>query len=158
MSSSVKSIQIEAAKPADMFAVLELIKELARYEKASNEVEMTLEMLIEDGFGENKCFDCIVAKDLNQSVVGFALFYMSYSTWKGKCLYLEDLLVSENYRNKGVGSLLFHELIRLAKVRRVKRFQWQVLDWNEPAINFYKKYNAILEEEWINCKLVFPIQ
>jgi GNAT superfamily N-acetyltransferase len=86
-------------------------------------------------------------------VVGFALFYTSYSTWKGNCLYLEDLLVTQSERRSGIGKLLFDQVLATAKERGAKRFEWQVLDWNEPAINFYKKYNADLDPEWINGKL-----
>ena len=97
-------------------------------------------------------FDCIVA-EIENNVVGFALYYTGYSTWKGRTLYLEDFLVSEDYRGKGIGRLLFNQVILEAKKRNVKRMDWQVIDWNEPAINFYSKYNATLDGEWINGRL-----
>jgi GNAT superfamily N-acetyltransferase len=145
---------IRAANPSDMAAVHSLITELAIYEKAESEVVNTIEQLQIDGFGNNKLFDCIVA-EVEEKVVGFALFYTSYSTWKGACLYLEDFLVTENMRGQGIGKLLFDKVYNIAKSRKVGRFEWQVLDWNEPAINFYKKYNAILDPEWLNGKIVF---
>lgn len=145
-------VSIRKAVKDDMVSVLELIKELAAYEHALEQVENTVEQLQEDGFGDQAVFECFVAEDANQ-IIGFALFYTSYSTWKGKCLYLEDLLVTNTYRRKGVGKLLFDKVLQTAKERGAGRFEWQVLDWNEPAINFYKKYNADLDPEWINGKI-----
>ena len=135
-----------------MSAVLELIKELAEYEHALDQVDNTVQQLQEDGFGAKPTFECYVAED-NAQIVGFALFYTSYSTWKGNCLYLEDLLVTNSYRRKGVGKLLFDRVLQTAKDRGAGRFEWQVLEWNEPAINFYKKYHADLDPEWINGKI-----
>ncbi|MFT5820597.1 MAG: GNAT superfamily N-acetyltransferase [Crocinitomix sp.] len=148
------SIHIRNSVVSDMDAVFNLIKELAIYEKAENEVTNSLENLIEDGFGPNALFKCIVA-EVDQKVIGFALYYTSYSTWKGRCLYLEDFLVTETWRRKGVGKLLFDQVYQIAKEAKVGRFEWQVLDWNEPAINFYKKYQANLDGTWVNCKLMF---
>ncbi|HIP36898.1 MAG TPA: GNAT family N-acetyltransferase [Crocinitomix sp.] len=150
----IENVIIRTAKPQDMQAVNDLIHELAVYEKAADQHINTAEQLIEDGFGKHKVFDCIVA-ELNKKVIGFALFYTSYSTWKGKCLYLEDFLVTEKLRGQGIGKLLFDEVYRIAKKRKVGRFEWQVLNWNTPAINFYKKYNAILDDEWLNGKIEF---
>lgn len=147
------NIHIRKAKPTDMDAVFGLIKELAIYENAEDQVTNSVENLIEDGFGSNAVFNCLVA-EVNQQVIGFALYYTSYSTWKGRCLYLEDFLVTESWRRKGVGKLLFDEVYQIAKETKVKRFEWQVVDWNEPAINFYKKYEANLDETWVNCKLM----
>lgn len=147
-----EDITIRWAKPGDMPAVLELITELAIYEKAEEQVENTADQLIEDGFGANPTFECIVS-EREGTVVGFAIFYTSYSTWKGNCLYLEDLLVTESCRRFGVGKLLFDFVLDLAKSRNAKRMEWQVLDWNTPAINFYKKYDADLDPTWINGKL-----
>jgi GNAT superfamily N-acetyltransferase len=113
-----------------------------------------VDQLTKDGFGPNEVFDCIVA-EVGSQVIGFALYYTSYSTWKGKCLYLEDFLVTEAWRGKGIGKLLFDRVFQEAKDRNVGRFEWQVLDWNETAINFYKKYDAILDEEWLNGKIIF---
>ncbi len=146
-------IIIREAIQNDMAKVHELICELAIYENAEKEVSNTVEQLIEDGFGDNKVFDCIVAQE-NETVVGFALYYTSYSTWKGASLYLEDFLVTESKRGLGIGKLLFNAVYDCAKQRKVKRFEWQVLDWNEPAINFYKKYETVFDKEWINCKII----
>ena len=140
----------------DMQAVLDLIKELDEYEKAAHEVEMTLERLTNDGFGSNNVFNTIVAEQ-NDVIVGFALYYTGYSTWKGRTLYLEDFLVQEKMRGKGVGKLLFEETIKIAKRTGAQRMDWQVLDWNEPAIEFYKKVNATLDSEWINGRLLFIV-
>jgi len=147
-------ITIREAVPSDMEAVWNLIRELAIYEKAEHEFINTVDQLTKDGFGPNEVFDCIVA-EVGSQVIGFALYYTSYSTWKGKCLYLEDFLVTEAWRGKGIGKLLFDRVFQEAKDRNVGRFEWQVLDWNEPAINFYKKYDAILDEEWLNGKIIF---
>ena len=148
----MKDIFVRPATAADMSRVFELIVELAVYENAEEQVTNTVEQLIKDGFGEHPTFECLVAVK-NEVIVGFSIFYTSYSTWKGNCLYLEDLLVTQSERRSGVGKLLFDEVLSIAKERGAKRFEWQVLDWNEPAINFYKKYNADLDPEWINGKL-----
>ena len=145
-------VLIRPATKDDMKAVHALIIELAIYENAEEQVSNTVEQLKRDGFGESKVFDCLVA-ELDEKVIGFALFYTSYSTWKGTCLYLEDFLVTEEHRNKGIGVKLFERVYQIAKDRNAKRFEWQVLDWNEKAINFYKKYNAELDAEWINGKI-----
>ncbi|NVK85242.1 MAG: GNAT family N-acetyltransferase [Cytophagia bacterium] len=137
---------------SDLPQVLELIHELAIYEKAPEEVEITLSQLEEDGFGEKPVYEFFVAEDEKQ-IVGIALFYYRYSTWKGKAVYLEDLVVRESERGKGYGQLLLDAIIREAKKTNSKQVRWQVLDWNEPAINFYKKLGADLDGEWINCTL-----
>lgn len=147
-------VQIRKGEIKDMPEVLKLIKQLAVYEKAPDEVETTVEELVEDGFGSKPIFDVIVA-EANNNVVGFALYYTSYSTWKGKALYLEDFIVDEPYRKYGIGKKLFDEVLKVAKKRNVRRMEWQVLDWNEPAINFYKKYNATLDGEWFNGRLFY---
>lgn len=138
----------------DCKGVLTLIHELARYEKASKEVEITVEDLISDGFGENSAFDMFVAI-VDNVIVGTAIYYTRYSTWKGRTVYLEDLVVAEQYRGESIGSQLFEQVIEEAKQRKVKRMEWQILDWNEPALAFYKKYNAHYDDEWINGKLVY---
>lgn len=143
---------IRDAKKEDMRRVHELIRELAIYENEEAQLTNTVEQLIEDGFGENPLFGCLVAEK-DQNVVGFALYYTSYSTWKGKCLYLEDLLVTESERRSGIGELLFNALIDYARSVGAKRFEWQVLDWNEPAINFYKKFKSNLDPTWVNGKI-----
>lgn len=146
------NIRIREAKKEDMSQVLSLIQELADYENAPKEMVNTVENLQRDGFGPEKVFDCFVA-ELNDNIVGFALFYTGYSTWKGKTLYLEDFYVTESQRGKGIGKLIFDSVILEAKKRNVQRMDWQVLDWNEPAINFYKKYESTLDGEWINGRL-----
>ncbi len=151
------TVSIRPATAEDMDAVHLLIKELAEYENAPNEVITTVSQLKKDGFGKNKVFDCLVAIDSNKHVIGMALFYTGYSTWKGRTLYLEDFLVNEKYRQLGIGQQLFDAVVNEAKVRGVKRMDWQVLNWNKPAINFYKKNKALLDEEWTNGRLFFNI-
>ncbi|HXU28909.1 MAG TPA: GNAT family N-acetyltransferase [Bacteroidia bacterium] len=145
-------IKIRKGVEADLDQVLSLVKELAIYEKAPNEVEVTIEEMHNWGFGKDKVFDFFVAEH-EHKIIGIALYYYKYSTWKGKCLFLEDIIVTEAYRRYGLGSKLFNEVALVAKQQQVRRMEWQVLDWNEPAINFYKKYNANLDGEWINGKL-----
>ncbi len=149
-----QNISVRPANSNDMIAVHGLILELAIYENAEDQMVNTVAQLQADGFGEKPLFECLVA-EVKGEVVGFALFYTSYSTWRGECLYLEDFLVTETMRGRGIGKLLFDEVYQIAKNRKVGRFEWQVLDWNEPAINFYKKYNAILDPEWLNGKIIF---
>jgi len=129
-----------------------LIKELALYEKAPQEVTVTLDELVADGFGDNPIYGLFVAEQ-GSEIVGIALYYEKYSTWKGRSLFLEDIIVTENQRGNGIGHALFQSVIAVAKERNSARMEWQVLDWNEPAINFYKKYNANLDAEWLNGKL-----
>lgn len=145
-------ILIRNAEADDMSAVHDLIRELAIYENEEHQLINTVDDLINDGFGSDPVFECIVATHKNK-VIGFALFYTSYSTWRGRCLFLEDFLVTESWRRKGVGKLLFDRVFEIAKQRNVGRFEWQVLDWNKPAINFYEKYETIFDAEWINCKI-----
>jgi GNAT superfamily N-acetyltransferase len=145
---------IRQGKKEDLPAVLLLIKELAEYEKAPQEVEVTVQEMQKNGFGEHPVFKFFVAEKQSE-IVGIALYYTKYSTWKGPCIFLEDLIVTQNERRNGVGSLLFEKMIELAKEMKVPRLEWQVLEWNEPAINFYKKYNANLDAEWLNGKLVY---
>ena len=137
--------------------MLELIDELAEYEKAPQEVTVTLDHFIESGFGEHPVYWAFVAtvpdKDGKEHIVAFALYYVRYSTWKGQRMYLEDILVTEEYRGKGIGKLLFDELIEETKARKLHGIVWQVLEWNTPAINFYKKYNASFDPEWVNCSI-----
>ena len=146
-------IKIRKGIKSDLPFILDLIKELADYEKALSEVDINLKQLENDGFGNKSVFSFIVAERNNQ-IVGMALYYTKYSTWKGKCLFLEDLIVHEKYRKSGVGSKLFNEVIRTAKSKKMKRVMWQVLDWNQPAINFYKKYNAHIDNKWLDGKLI----
>lgn len=138
----------------DLPQVLGMIKELAVYEKAPNEVEVTIDEMTNWGFGSDKLFEFFVAEKDNK-IIGIALYYYKYSTWKGKCLFLEDIIVTESERKNGFGKLLFNEVAKIAKQQKVRRMEWQVLDWNAPAIEFYKKYNSNFDGEWINCKLTF---
>lgn len=147
-------MNIRKGSKTDLPQVLGLIKELAIYEKAPNEVEVTVEQMEEWGFGNDKQFEFFVGEK-NNTIVGIALYYYKYSTWKGKCLFLEDIIVTESERRHGYGKLLFNEVVKVAKAQKVKRMEWQVLEWNTPAIEFYKNYNANLDAEWINCKLTF---
>ena len=143
------SINIRRAKKEDCPRLLELVQELADYERAPNEVTVSLEHFQESGFGNNPVWWGFVAEE-NGIIHGFALYYIRYSTWKGQAMYLEDILVTEKMRGKGIGKMLFDQLIDEAKAKKFNRLCWQVLEWNEPAINFYKKYNATLDPEWIN--------
>jgi GNAT superfamily N-acetyltransferase len=148
------NIKLRTASKEDLPEVISLIKELAEYERAAHEVKITLEELIQDGFGEHPLYWIILA-EIDGKIVGMSFYYIRYSTWTGRNLYLEDIVVKEEYRGHGVGKLLFEETINIAKEMKVRQMMWQVLDWNEPAINFYKKYNAELDGEWINGKLRF---
>jgi GNAT superfamily N-acetyltransferase len=146
------NIQIRKAEKKDCPRLLELVQELAVYEKAPQEVTVTLEHFEESGFGPNPVWWAFVA-EVDGIIAGFALYYIRYSTWKGQRMYLEDLLVTESMRGQKLGKLLFDRLIEEAKEKKYSAIVWQVLDWNEPAINFYKKYNASFDGEWINCAL-----
>lgn len=150
----MENIQIRKGKEEDLPRVLELVKQLAEYERAPLEVENTLEEMRKDGFGPNPIFDFLVG-EIDGKILGIAIYYIKYSTWKGKCLFLEDIVVDEVHRGKGLGHRLFQEVIQIAKKAGYRRMEWQVLDWNEPAIRFYKKYNAVLDPEWINGKLTY---
>ena len=145
-------INIRRAVKEDCPRLLELITELAVYEKAPNDVTVTMEHFVESGFGKHPVWWAFVA-EVNGSVEGFALYYIRYSTWKGQAMYLEDIIVTESMRGKKLGKLLFDRLIEEAKEKKWTRIIWQVLDWNETAINFYKKYNASFDAEWVNCSL-----
>jgi GNAT superfamily N-acetyltransferase len=147
-------VNIRKAVKEDCFRILELVKELAVYEKAPDEVTVKYDHFEESGFGPNPVWWAFVA-EVDGRVEGFALFYIRFSTWKGQRMYLEDLLVTEEMRGKGLGKLLFDQLLTEAKQRKLHGIQWQVLEWNEPAINFYKKYEASFDPEWINCGITF---
>lgn len=147
------SITIRRAIAADCPRLMELIEELADFEKAPpGAVSNTLEDFTESGFGPNPVWWAFVALE-DGYIIGFGLYYIRYSTWKGQCLYLEDLIVTQSKRGLGVGKMLFDTLIQETRDRGFPRMVWQVLDWNEPAIQFYKKYGASLEPEWVNCIL-----
>lgn len=185
------NIAIRRAVKEDCAAMMQLIQELAVYEKAPEQVTVSFDHFVESGFGTRPIWWAFVATKSNdagensnavnireieaeeqmsgadqlqagtemaetgEQVVGFALYYIRYSTWKGQRLYLEDLLVTEEMRGRGIGHLLFDRLIEECKAKKFSGMMWQVLEWNEPAINFYKKYNANLDGEWINGSLNF---
>ncbi|MGY0037602.1 N-acetyltransferase family protein [Pedobacter sp. NJ-S-72] len=142
-------IQLSFAAQEDCPRLLELIKELAAYEKATEQVTVTLAEFEEAGFGAQPVWKAFVAEDAT-GILGFALYYTRYSTWKGRRLYLEDFIVTESQRGKGLGKLLFERVIKEARDKNYNGMTWQVLDWNEPAINFYKKYDAQIESGWLN--------
>lgn len=146
------NLNIRFAVAEDCARLLELINELAVYERAPEEVTVTLDHFIEAGFGKNPVWKAFVA-EVDEVIVGFALYYTRYSTWKGCRLYLEDFIVTEAFRGKGLGKILFEKVMEEAKNGNYSGMVWQVLDWNEPAINFYNKYQAQLESGWLNAAL-----
>jgi len=148
----MKGIEIRQGQKTDLPTVLELIKELADYEKALPQVSITLEDLEKDGFGRHPYYWFLVAlKDAK--IVGISFYFIRYSTWKGRFLFLEDFVIKQAYRRQGIGSLLFEETIKIAKKLKVNGMIWQVLNWNTDAIRFYKKYHAEISKEWYNGKL-----
>ena len=138
---------IRIATKNDMPSVLELIQELAVFEKEPEAVVVTAEDLVRDGFSENPLFECFVAEEKNE-IIGMALYYYRFSTWKGKTIYLEDLIVKEDKRGTGAGFALYTEIIKKGKAENVRRIEWNVLDWNTPAIDFYKKSGANVLKDW----------
>lgn len=149
--TTIKPI-IRRAERSDCPRLLELIKELAAYEKAPDEVVVDLRHFEESGFGDAPVWWGFVAETAGV-VVGFAIYYIRYSTWKGQRMYLEDIVVTESMRGKGIGGLLFESLIEEMKEKKLRGMVWQVLEWNAPAIRFYKKYNANFDPEWVNCSI-----
>lgn len=143
---------IRKAREEDMASVLELIKELAVYEKEPEAVIVTVADLIRDGFGEDPLFYCYVAVE-DGSTVGMALYYYRYSTWKGRTLHLEDLVVKESERGSGIGFALYSEIIKIAHQENVQRMEWNVLDWNTPAIDFYEKSGATVLKDWLVAQM-----
>ncbi|MEE1885793.1 GNAT family N-acetyltransferase [Pedobacter flavus] len=146
------NIEIRKAVKSDCKRLLELINELAVYEKAPEEVTVTLQEFEDAGFGSNPVWEAIVAIEDNL-IIGFALYYTRYSTWKGRRLYLEDFIVTESKRGLGIGKILFESVIQESKNGKYNGMTWQVLDWNEPALNFYQKYNAQIDKGWLNGSL-----
>ena len=144
------SIEIRAAQAADAQGIWKLIHELAVYERSGSEMVLTPVQIRRDI--EKNLFHAFVAIH-GEEIIGMALFYPIYSTWKGLSYYLEDLIVSEPYRRQGVGKKLFDKVMEYAKAKNAGRLGWQVLEWNEPAIAFYKKYDAEFDEEWITCRI-----
>ena len=145
----MQSTIIRRAVREDCPRLMELVQELAVFENAPEEVTVTLQHFEESGFGPQPVWWAFVA-EIDGIVVAFALYYIRYSTWKGQRMYLEDILVTKEMRGKGLGSLLFERLITEAQERKLNGMVWQVLEWNEPAIRFYKKYHASFDAEWVN--------
>ena len=140
-------MQIRKATANDMPSVLELIQELATFEKEPDAVVVTVADLIRDGFSENPLFQCFVA-EVDGEIIGMALYYYRFSTWKGKTIHLEDLIVKESKRGTGAGFALYKEIIKQGKAENVRRIEWNVLDWNTPAIDFYEKSGAKVLDDW----------
>lgn len=153
------NIIIRSAVKEDCDQMMELVNELAVYERAPDEVTVTMDHFMESGFGKSPVWYAFVActdENGTQKVVGMALYYIRYSTWKGQRLYLEDFLVSEKLRGAGIGKKLFDRLLEECKEKKYSGMVWQVLDWNEPAINFYKKYEGVsFDSGWLNCSMNF---
>ena len=143
---------IRSGTKADLPAILGLIRELAVYEHAEHEVKNTIEMMEEDGFGARPVFGSFVAEE-DGKIHGIAIYYYRYSTWKGRRLWLEDIVVTESMRGRGLGKQLFERVMRKTIEEGCTGMMWQVLDWNTPSIEFYKRYDARLDPEWINCHL-----
>ena len=155
MAVTSNEIMIRPAIQNDCPRLMELIHQLAVYERAPDEFTATLEHFTESGFGKHPVWWAFVA-ELKGKIVGFALYYIRYSTWKGQRMFLEDFIVDETYRGNGIGKLLFDKLIEEAKQKKFNGIVWQVLDWNEPAINFYKKYDGVnFDQGWLNCSINF---
>lgn len=148
------SLEIRKGNAADVPEIMRLVRELAVYEKAEKEVSNTNERMLTEGFGEFPAFGVFMG-EVNGEVVGMALFYYRYSTWKGTRIYLEDLIISEKFRGKGYGKLLFEAVIAEGKKTNCSGMMWQVLDWNQPAIDFYQTYSTRFDEGWLNCHLDF---
>ena len=148
----LNKIAIRKAVRLDVPQIFDLITELAIFEKASHEVSNSPEQLLKDGFGENPLFGCYVALN-HEKIIGMAIYYFRYSTWKGKRLYLEDIIVTENFRGHQVGTHLMKAVLDESLKTNCSGVIWQVLDWNTPAIEFYKKYNPVFDSEWINVSM-----
>jgi len=147
------NITIRKAVKEDCERIMQLVQELAVYEKAPESVTVDFDHFVESGFGNEPVWWAFVA-EMNKRVEGFALYYKRYSTWKGQRLYLEDLVVTKQMRGFGAGKLLFDRLIEECKEKKYTGMAWQVLDWNEPAINFYRKYNGVnIDSGWLNCNI-----
>lgn len=145
-------IELRRARREDCPRLMELVHELAVYEKAPDEVTVSLEHFTESGFGAQPVWWAFVA-EVDGHIEGFALYYIRYSTWKGQRLYLEDLIVTDAMRGKGLGKMLFDRLIEEMKEKQFSGMVWQVLNWNTSAIDFYKRYGAALDAGWINCSI-----
>lgn len=148
----MKNVLIRKGEERDVPAMLALIKELALYEKAPQEVINTINQMREDGFTGQPAYLSLVA-EVDGNIVGTAIFYHAYSTWKGKYIYLDDIVITEKFRGKGIGKQLFDAVGAFAKLCHANLLRWHVLEWNEPALNFYRKYGASLDPEWVTGKL-----
>jgi len=146
------NISLRVAQKEDCPRLIELVNELAVFEKLPEEVTVSLQEFEDSGFGTNPVWKAFVAED-NNVIIGFALYYVRFSTWKGRRVYLEDFIVTEEYRGIGIGKLLFEQIIKETKELDYSGMVWQVLDWNEPAIKFYNKYEATIEKGWLNASL-----
>ncbi|MEZ4776549.1 MAG: GNAT family N-acetyltransferase [Bacteroidia bacterium] len=151
MSNNIIAIRKGVTK--DIPAVHQLVCELAAYEKAPHEVATTVAQYEQDSTGPRPWFEFFVAEHEDEGIIGMALYYYGYSTWKGKKLYLDDLVVTERWRRKGIGQMLFDQLVFVALEEQAQVMSWQVLDWNTPAIRMYEKIGAFLDPEWINCRM-----
>ena len=152
-SDNTMPVIIRKAVKEDCHRMMELVEELAIYEKEPHAITVSFDHFVESGFGEHPVWWAYVA-ETDGVVEGFALYYIRYSTWKGQRMYLEDLLVTDRLRGRGIGKLLFEQLIKTAKEKKYSGIAWQVLDWNEPAINFYKKLDDVkFDKEWVNCSM-----
>jgi GNAT superfamily N-acetyltransferase len=147
-------VSIRKGQQQDIVAAFALVQELALYEKAPQELTTTKEQMLADGFGQAPLFGFFVAEH-NGIIIGMSLYYFRYSTWKGKRLYLEDLIVTEPMRGLGAGKMLFEATVAEAQATQCTGMMWQVLDWNEPSIHFYKQYGTRFDAEWLNCHLDF---
>ena len=153
MSKKESDIKIRRAESEDCASIMLLVKELAIYEKEPDAVTVNFDHFVESGFGSKPVWWAFVA-EVENKVVAFALYYIRYSTWKGQRMYLEDILITEKMRGKGIGKLLFERLIAEAEEKKLNGMVWQVLDWNQPAIHFYEKMDSVkFDNEWINCSL-----
>lgn len=145
-------ILIRKATVEDVPAMMRLVHELAEFEKLPHEVLNTEAQMKEEGFGNHPAFEALVA-EVGGKILGMSVFYYSYSTWKGRSIYIDDIIVNESFRGKGIGRALMEGTIQIAKETQVGKLHWQVLDWNEPAIRFYEKYKPDFDPEWINCAI-----
>jgi GNAT superfamily N-acetyltransferase len=149
----MKKTRLRKGRKSDLPRVLQLVRELAAYELAPGEVEVNLSQMEAWGFGNHKIYGFFVVEDASGKIPGMALYYYKYSTWKGKCLFIEDIIVTEKERGKGYGKMLLDAVIAMGRKEKVKRIEWQVLDWNKDAIRFYRRYGTEISSEWLNCRL-----
>ena len=148
------SFLIRHGDEKDVPGMFKLVKELAEFERAPEAVVNTEHILLEDGFGKHSIYKVFIAEEVaTGDVIGMALYYTAYSTWKGRIIYLDDLVVTERFRKFGIGKRLLNEVLKEAEQRGVNQIRWQVLEWNEPAIKMYEKVGVTFDPEWIDCKM-----